>query len=321
MKLSVVITLFNEQPNIAHLLPKVHEALREYTYELILVDDGSTDRTVEQIKARAYPQVKLLELRKNYGQTTAMQAGIDAARGEYIVTLDGDLQNDPSDIPVMLNRMEKEDWDIIFGIRANRKDSLIRTLPSKIANWIIRRSSGVTISDYGCTLKIFKSHIAKELELRGELHRFIPILAHLGGARVTEMQVKHHHRQYGTSKYGMARILKVFSDLLLMLFFQKYLNKSMHLFGTLGFFALLTGGAINLYLLGCKLMGQDIWGRPILLLGAILFISGIQLIMAGFITEILSRIYYRGEHTTPYRLKSVQEFHHPSSKATRNEPV
>ncbi|MGB3005377.1 MAG: glycosyltransferase family 2 protein, partial [Chitinophagaceae bacterium] len=215
-ELSVVITVMNEEENIKPLLEAVRSALMNIDYELILVDDGSSDNTKQRILENADERTKLVELRKNYGQSTAMTAGIDYSTGKYVALLDGDLQNDPTDIPPMLDILKKDDWDVVAGNRKNRKDGFIlRKIPSKIANAIIRRMTGVYIKDYGCTLKIFKREIAEELGLYGELHRFIPVLAKLQGARITQVDVKHHARVHGKSKYGISRTFKVMSDLVL----------------------------------------------------------------------------------------------------------
>jgi glycosyltransferase involved in cell wall biosynthesis len=233
-----------------------------------------------------------------------MAAGIEEASGKLIVTLDGDLQNDPSDIPLMIQKLEEEACDVVAGIRAKRQDGLIlRKIPSKIANWLIRKSTGVYISDYGCTLKLFKKKVAKNLGLYGELHRFIPVLAELYGAKMVEMDVKHHARVHGVSKYGIGRTFKVFSDLLLVLFFQKYNTKPMHLFGTLGGISFAIGMLINFYLLILKLFGEDIGSRPLLTLGITLSLIGIQLITTGFIAEILMRTYYESQNKKPYVVK------------------
>ncbi|MDW3651088.1 MAG: glycosyltransferase family 2 protein [Bacteroidia bacterium] len=307
-KISVVITLYNEEENIQPLLKACSEALTDISYELILVDDGSTDKTVSEIHTHAYEQVKLIELMQNYGQSTAMAAGIDAAKGEYVVTMDGDLQNDPSDIPAMLERIENSRYDMIAGNRANRQDGFIlRKLPSQLANRMIRFLTGVKIRDYGCTLKIFKSKIAKNLGLYGELHRFIPVLAKLQGARIAQMDVKHHPRQFGVSKYGIGRTFKVISDLILVLFFQKYLQKPMHIFGLWGFLIFVAGVLINFYMVYLKILGQDIWGRPLLVLGLMLTLGGIQLITIGLIVEVLMRTYYESQNKKTYEIREIYE--------------
>jgi len=271
-----------------------------------MMEDGSSDKTVEKIKELAKEDTKLIVFSRNFGQSLAMAAGIDEASGDVIATIDGDLQNDPKDIPLMLERMEKQGWDVVAGVRANRQDGLIlRKIPSKIANWIIRKTTGVYLRDYGCTLKLFKKDVAKNLGLYGELHRFIPVLAKLYGAKMTEMEVRHHPRLYGESKYGIGRTFKVISDLMLMLFFQKYGTKPMHLFGTLGFIMFAIGAIINLYLFVLKLFGESIGGRPLLILGVMLTLGGIQLITTGFLAEIMMRTYYESQNKKPYVVKEI----------------
>jgi glycosyltransferase involved in cell wall biosynthesis len=304
--LSVVITVYNEEDNIQPLLKATYAALSGMDYEVILVEDGSTDRTVAEVKKYANTRTKLVIFNRNYGQTTALAAGIDQASGEYIATMDGDLQNDPTDLPGMLQKAMDEEWDVVAGRRANRKDGFIlRKIPSKIANWIIRNSTNVHLKDYGCTLRVYKAEIAQNMGLYGELHRFIPVLAKQEGAKMTEVDVKHHPRIHGTSKYGLSRTFKVMADLILMLFFQKYFQRPIHLFGGLGLFAFLLGGIINVYLLVLKILGEDIWGRPILILGFMLILGGIQLITTGIIAEIIVRTYFESQDKKTYRVKAL----------------
>ena len=305
MKLSLVVTVYNEEDNIDPLLESINSSLSGIEYEVVFVDDGSTDGTVQKIKAAKNASVKLIILNRNYGQTAAMTAGIDQASGQYIITLDGDLQNDPADIPMMVEKLEKEGCDVVAGWRKNRKDNILRKIPSGIANGIIRWLTGVKLHDYGCTLKVFKSDIAKNLGLYGELHRFIPVMAHMQGASMVQIPVNHHHRRHGTSKYGIGRTFKVVSDLMLMVFFQKYLQKPMHLFGTLGLFSFMTGTLISTYLLVIKIMGADIWGRPLLILGITLLLGGIQLITIGFVAELIIRTYFESQDKKTYRIKEV----------------
>jgi len=305
-ELSLVITVMDEEDNIKLLLESINRALTGIDYEVILVDDGSSDKTRQRILENANEQTILVELRKNYGQSTAMTAGIDHSKGKYIALLDGDLQNDPSDIPAMLELMKREDWDVVAGNRVNRKDGFfLRKIPSRIANALIRKMTGVYIKDYGCTLKIFKREIAEELGLYGELHRFIPVLAKLQGARITQVDVTHHPRQFGKSKYGINRTFKVVSDLALMVFFRRYLHKPMHLFGTIGFISLGIGIIINLYLLGLKILGYDIWGKPLLILGLIFLLGGIQLITIGILAEINIRTYFESQNKKTYQVRKV----------------
>ena len=307
MELSVIVTLKNEEDNIVPLMAAIHNALKgNIAYEVILVDDGSTDATVARIKQLADPLIKLIILYKNYGQTSAMKAGIDAAEGRLLVTLDGDLQNDPSDILPMIKILEEGEWDVVAGRRFKRQDGfLVRKIPSKIANYIIRRSTGVYLHDYGCTLRVFRREMAQSLGLYGELHRFIPVLISLQGGRTTEVDVKHHARQFGSSKYGLNRTFKVISDLLLMVFFQKYMQKPMHLFAPTGLGAFGIGSLILTYLFVLKLLGEDIWGRPLMIVGTILLLGGLQLLVLGVLAEIIMRTYYESQGKTIYRIRKI----------------
>jgi len=298
----------NEEESIQPLIESVENAVAGFSYEIILVDDGSTDNTVPNIRKYGNEFTKTVVLNKNYGQTTAMGAGIDAAEGDYTISLDGDLQNDPADIPQMIQMLEDEELDVVAGIRAKRKDGMfLRKIPSKMANAMIRKLTGVYLHDYGCTLKVFKKDIAKNLGLYGELHRFIPVLAQLQGAKLSEMPVRHHSRKYGKSKYGLGRTFKVISDLMLMVFFQKYLQRPMHLFGIAGIFTFMVGFAINFYLLILKIMGEDIWGRPLLILGITLLLGGVQLITIGIVAELIVRTYFESQNKKTYRVREIIE--------------
>lgn len=305
-ELSVVITVKNEEQNIRPLLDAVRYALKELDYEILIVDDGSDDKTRLQVLEHSDERTVLIELRKNYGQSTAMTAGIDYCRGRYVALLDGDLQNDPSDIPSMVELLKKEDWDVVAGNRKVRKDGFFfRRIPSKIANALIRKMTGVYIKDYGCTLKIFKREIAEELGLYGELHRFIPVLAKMQGARITQVDVNHHPRRFGKSKYGINRTFRVMSDLVLMIFMRRYMQKPMHLFGSLGFISLGFGIIINLYLLALKIGGHEIGGKPLLTLGLILLLGGIQFITIGIIADINMRTYYEAQNKKTYTIRKI----------------
>jgi len=302
MKLSVVLPVYEEQENIKPMMEALHSALSGISYEVIFIDDGSSDQTVNEILSLGRTNVRLLVFSRNFGQTSAMAAGIDAAEGEYIATLDGDLQNDPADIPIMLKKLEDESLDVVVGKRKKRKDGfLLRKIPSKLANILIRKVSKVRVQDYGCTLKVFKSKIAKNLDLYGELHRFIPILADIRGAKIAEIDVRHHPRQFGKSKYGLSRTFRVASDLLLMGFFIRYRQKPMHLFGSLGLGAFLLGALIETYLFFDKfILGHDIGTRPLFFVGILLLIASVQLITTGFIAELLMRTYFSAQNTKPY---------------------
>lgn len=304
--LSVVITVLNERENIQPLLEAIRKALGTLNYEVVFVDDGSSDGTQKEIKKYADERITLVELRRNYGQSTAMTAGIEHTTGRYVALLDGDLQNDPSDIPMMLEKLIDEDWDVVAGNRKNRQDGVfLRKVPSKIANNIIRRMTGVYIKDYGCTLKVFKREIAEDLGIYGELHRFIPVLAKLQGANITQVDVKHHARIHGQSKYGLNRTFKVMADLMTMVFFRKYIQNPMHLFGTIGFVSFGLGVLINFYLLILKVLGNDIGGKPLLILGLILLLGGIQLITIGIIAEISIRNYFEGTNRKTYQVRRI----------------
>ncbi len=307
-KLSVVICVYNEEPNILPLAAEIQNALNGIDFEAIFVDDGSTDGTRDEIMKINDERFQLVELKRNYGQSSALQAGIDHADGEYIVLIDGDLQNDPADIPGMLKKAEEEGWDMVAGVRANRRDGMfLRKVPSKIANYIIRKSTGTQMKDLGCTLKVFTRDSIKNIHIYGELHRFIPVLLALEGyVRLTQMDVNHRSRQHGKSKYNLSRTTKVISDLLLMLFFKQYLQKPIHFFGQLGIITLGLGMLINFYMLILKILGNDIWGKPLLLLGILLVMGGIQFITIGILAEIQMRTYYEGQGKTPYRVHRVR---------------
>lgn len=245
--ISVIVPVYNEEDNVVPLTKQIDDSLKGFDYEIIYIDDFSTDNTKKNVINMNNPRVVLVELRKNYGQSLALAAGFDQAKGDYIVTLDGDMQNDPSDIPHMIEKAESEDWDVVTGIRAKRKDSFIRTIPSKIANFLIRRATRLDLKDQGCAIKVFKKEIAKDLNLYGEMHRFINLLAHLNGAKITQVPVKHHPRIHGQSKYGLGRTVKVINDIILIIFQRKYMQRPVHLFGNFGLFFMFFGLAIMLY--------------------------------------------------------------------------
>ena len=303
--LSVIIPVYNEQGNVELLTDAIDLALKDYKSEIIFVDDYSTDNTRMEIKDLSHSNVVLIEMKKNYGQSAALQAGIDYANGAFIITMDGDMQNDPSDIPMMLDLLIEGDWDVVTGIRQKRKDSLIRTFPSKIANFIIRKTTKLGIKDHGCALKIFTRETAKELNLYGELHRFITLIAHIDGARITEVKVKHHSRKFGVSKYGLGRTFKVINDLLLILFQRKYLQKPIYLFGNIGIIFFVLGVLINVYLIVIKLLGEDIGNRPLLTLGVLLILVGIQLFTIGIVADLLMRTYYESQDKKPFNIRKI----------------
>jgi glycosyltransferase involved in cell wall biosynthesis len=304
--LSIVVPLYNEEENVALLTQKIHESLSGYSYQIVYIDDFSTDRTKQVVKAMGDDKVHLLELKKNYGQSLALAAGLDYASGEYIITMDGDLQNDPSDIPEMLSFAINDEYDVVTGIRQKRKDSLVKKIPSKIANFLVRRVTKLDIKDNGCALKVFNKSIAKDLNLYGEMHRFITLLAHLEGAQIKQVPVKHHARHAGVSKYGLERVFKVVADMMLLLFIRKYFQRPIHLFGIFGFLMILLGVLINIYLLIVKLgFGEDIGTRPLLMFGMMFILAGIQLFTIGIVMELLIRTYYESQKKRPYRIKKV----------------
>lgn len=306
--LSIVIPVYNEAGNVGLLTDSIENGLKGYKYEIVYIDDYSTDATRQEIKDLDNPNVVLIELKRNYGQSSALAAGIDYAKGDYIVTMDGDMQNDPADIPKMLELAIKEDWDLVTGVRQKRKDSFIKTLPSKIANYIIRKSTKLYITDAGCALKVMTAETAKSIPLYGELHRFIALNAHIDGARITEVPVKHYARRFGVSKYGLGRTFKVINDLLLILFQRKYLQKPLYLFGNLGMMFFSIGILINIYLLIVKFMGNDIGTRPLLFLGILLILVGIQFFTIGIVTDLLMRTYYESQNKTPYKVRQIRTF-------------
>lgn len=304
--LSVVVCVYNEEANIRPMLEQLEATLLDIDHEIVYVDDGSKDGTLHELKQSKNPHLRIVEFRRNYGQSAALAAGIEYAQGEWIVTLDGDLQNDPADIPRMLKDAQARDLDLLAGIRQKRQDGMfLRKIPSKMANWLIRSASGVHFHDYGCTLKVFRADLAKSLGIYGELHRFIPVLADLEGAKMDETPVRHHARQHGKSKYGINRTIRVLSDLLLILYLKRFRHKPMHLFGGWGVLSLGIGSIILFYLLLIKLAGHEIGGRPLLMLGTVLFMAGLQLIALGILSEMQVRTYYEAQGRKPYRVRRV----------------
>lgn len=304
MFLSVVIPVYHEAESISPLINALETALQEIDAEIIFVDDGSCDRTVDEIRLRMKPDWQLLVFRRNYGQTSAIAAGIAVARGEYIATMDGDLQNDPADIPLMIECLQKKQADVITGWRQNRQDGVwLRKIPSKLANHLIRYLTGVYVHDYGCTLKVFRQETARQLDLYGELHRFIPVLAAITGAKIIEIPVRHHARRYGQSKYGLLRTFHVVSDLLLMLFFLQYRQQPMHLFGSLGLGSFLLSSAILSYLFVLNLFGEITSTHPLFYIGVMLGVTSIQFFTTGFISELVMRTYFESQQKKPYVIK------------------
>ncbi|RDK83231.1 glycosyltransferase family 2 protein [Marinirhabdus gelatinilytica] len=320
--LSVVVPVYNEEENVPLLTQRIEKALEPYRFQLIYIDDFSTDGTVKALNTLEDHNVHIIELKKNYGQSLALAAGIDYATGDYIITMDGDLQNDPADIPKMIEKLETQEVDVVTGIRAKRKDSFLKKIPSKIANFIIRKTTRLDIQDQGCALKVFTKETAKELNLYGEMHRFIALLAYLNGARVREMPVNHLPRQFGKSKYGLGRTFKVINDLLLILFQRNYLQKPLYLFGNIGLFFFSLGVIINIYLVIEKIMGEDIGTRPLLFLGVLFILVGIQLFTIGIVIDLQMRTYYESQHERPYRIRKITRkgAQIPHEKVAGNQP-
>jgi glycosyltransferase involved in cell wall biosynthesis len=307
---SVVVPIHNEVESLPHLLEAIASTLSatDLSYEIICVDDGSTDGSPRFLKEQAQIRndLKAVILRRNYGQTAAMAAGFYYALGKAIVTLDADLQNDPADIPMLLAKLE-EGYDLVNGWRKNRQDgALNRLLPSKIANWLIRRTTSVNIHDYGCSLKAYRAELVADMNLYGELHRFLPALAYIEGARITEMPVRHHARRFGRSKYGIWRTFRVLMDLLTILFMKKFLTRPMHVFGLWGLISMASGGAIGIYLTFVKFaFHQDIGDRPLLILAVLLLVTGVQLFCFGLLAELLMRTYHESQGRPIYRVREV----------------
>ena len=309
LNLSVVVPLYNEEESLPHLVEQLLSALRptDEAFELVLVDDGSSDRTANVLAklSAEVPEVVAVLLRKNYGQTAAMAAGFDVAGGEVIVSLDGDLQNDPADIPMLLAKL-REGYDLVSGWRHQRQDAALqRKLPSRIANRLIGRVTGVRLHDYGCSLKAYRREVLSDMRLYGELHRFLPALAFIEGARITEVKVNHRARQFGSSKYGIDRTFRVLMDLLTVWFMKRFLTRPMYVFGFGGLLAIAASLITSTYLLVIKVMGGDIANRPLLTLAVVLGLAGIQLFCFGLLGELLIRTYHESQDRPIYRIRET----------------
>lgn len=311
--LSLVVPLYNERENVAPLLDGIHEALAHYPHpwELIVVDDGSGDGTAEQLAIEAGrhgDHVRVLTLQRNFGQTAAMQAGIDAARGDVIATLDGDLQNDPADIPRLVAQLLAGDLDLVVGWRRERQDNVwLRTIPSRIANRLIGNITGVRLHDYGCSLKVYRASVIKEVRLYGEMHRFIPAWVSVRTApqRIREAVVNHRARMHGESKYGLSRTFRVLVDLLSVYFFLRFLTRPGHFFGRIG----LASGSLGILVLGYLfaqklLLGAHIGTRPLLLVGVLLVLMAVQFLTTGVLSELITRIYFASSASRPYAVRA-----------------
>ena len=307
--LSIVIPIFNEEENVPILADEIRQAMDPHgiAYEVIAVDDGSTDGSWPRLEAvrAADPRWILIALRRNFGQTAALSAGFDHARGEVIVPLDGDLQNDPADIPRLLALAK--DYDIVSGWRKNRQDPFVsRRLPSMLANWLISRVTGIRLHDYGCTLKAYRREILEHLHLYGEMHRFIPAIASWMGITFVEVETHHRPRRFGRSKYGITRTLRVILDLITVKFLLSFATKPIQVFGMLGLGAAGLGGIIGVYLTLLKLIwGAQIGGRPLLFLAVLLIVVGVQFVVMGLLGELLVRVYHESQQKPIYMVKRV----------------
>ena len=313
--LSVVIPMYHEEESVAPMLARVHEGLSDYSgkWELICVDDGSSDGTVAELRKgieQYGPHVRIVELQRNFGQTAAMQAGIDAARGELIATLDGALQNDPADIPRMVDELFERDLDLLQGWRKKRHDEPVRKFLSRQANKLIGRVTGVNLHDYGCSLKVYRASVIKQVRLFGEMHRFIPVwvASVTSPSRIGETVVDHQARQYGSSKYGLSRTFRVIQDLLSVFFFLKFRARPGHFFGSIGLLFGGIGGLILTYLTFLKVfLGEDIGSRPLLFLGILLVVVSIQFMTTGVLSELMARTYFESNNGRAFLTRESDE--------------
>jgi glycosyltransferase involved in cell wall biosynthesis len=308
LDISVVVPVLNEEESLPLLHQRLSEALGRsgYSYEIIVVDDGSTDRSFEimqELQAQD-EHLRAVRFRRNYGQTAAFAAGFDRAEGDVVITIDADLQNDPADIPALMAKLA-EGYDVVSGWRVNRKDRFLdRRLPSIVANNMIRWVTGVNIHDNGCSLKAYRRDVLKDVRLYGEMHRFLPALAYAAGARVTEIPVNHHPRQFGKAKYGLSRTLKVFLDILAVRFLMSYSTRPIHIFGLLGLLSFSAGTIVLLYLAVVRLLFlQSIANRPLTLLGILLTMLGVQLVTSGLLAELVIRTYYESQGKPIYTVR------------------
>ena len=307
--LSIVVPIYNEEESLPFLVNQLLEVLQpmEETFELVLVNDGSSDNSAEVIRKLSFeiPELVGVLLRKNYGQTAAMAAGFDISSGEIVVTLDGDLQNDPADIPLLVNKI-RDGFDLVSGWRYRRQDAAIsRKLPSKIANRLIGKVTGVRLNDYGCSLKAYRKEVLTDMRLYGELHRFLPVLANIEGARITEVKVNHRARQFGSSKYGIDRTFRVLMDLLTVWFMNRFLTRPMYVFGFGGILAIIGSFITSFYLLTIKLLGEDIGNRPLLIFALLLAVTGVQLFGFGLLGELQIRTYHESQNRPIYRIRET----------------
>lgn len=308
--ISVVIPFYNEEDNIEPLYEQLTgvSGSSNYDFEIIFVDDGSTDKTYENmLKIREKDErVRLIKFRKNFGQSAALKAGFDHAKGNIVISMDGDLQNDPADIPVLLEMIENEDWDVVCGWRAERKDSVSKKAFSKVANVIRRNITGDFIHDSGCTFRAYRNECVKDLDLYGETHRYIPAILLWKGYRIGEVKVKHHQRKYGVTKYNWRRIAKGFLDLIVISFWQRYSVRPIHVFGGLGLLLSVSGSLLGGYMgIERLFFGRSLSDRPLFLLGVLMMIIGVQFIVSGILADIMIKIYYGQNERKNYLIEKV----------------
>jgi glycosyltransferase involved in cell wall biosynthesis len=319
--LTVVVPIKDEIDNLRRLHEALDKALAPLLgaigpaglrdYEIMLVDDGSSDGSFAVLRELAArdPRVKVISLRRNFGQTPALRAGIDRASGDVIVTMDGDMQNDPADIPMLLAKLEEEGYDAVFGLRANRQDKLfVRKLPSLAGNWLIRKVTGVTIKDMGCTLRVLRRELAEALPLYGEMHRFVPVLAKMHGAKVAQVDVKHHPRIAGVTKYTLSRSVRVLLDLITVKFLHSYVTRPMHALGVPGLAAMGLGLVSLLATVWMKYGASHpkfMTGNPLLLLSVLLELVGVQFISMGLLGELLARTYFESQGKRAYTVRTT----------------
>ncbi|MBU1044831.1 MAG: glycosyltransferase family 2 protein [Candidatus Omnitrophica bacterium] len=306
-QLSIIIPVFNEQGNLKILNQQINQVMNnlEVTYEVIFIDDGSTDNSVRELEeiAKDDAHVRIITLLRNYGQTQAIAAGVDHSLAELIITMDADLQNDPKDIPKLLDKI-KQGYDVVSGWRIKRKDNFWqKKLPSFLANFIIARLTKVKLHDLGCTLKAYRISVLKDIEFQGEIHRFLPLCAAIQGAKIAEVPVIHHKRKHGHSKYGFSRFFKVILDMLTILFTWKFMIKPIQLFGGIGIASVLLSVMIGLFIVLRKVLWAGQWVSPLIFIFAILFVVGVQFILIGILAEIIIRLYYGMRDQTRYKIR------------------
>jgi len=317
-KVSIVVPIYNEEESIPHLYQELDNVskLVDGVCEFLLVNDGSKDKSFEKLSeiAEKDTRVVVLNFRRNFGQTAAMAAGIENSTGDVVITMDGDLQNDPAEIPQMIEKLD-QGYDLIAGWRKDRKDKLVsRKIPSKIANWLISKITKVSLHDYGCSLKVMKGDLARKLKLYGEMHRFIPALANEIGAKILEVPVNHRARQFGETKYGISRTIRVILDLLTVKFLLGYSKRPIHLFGTVGL-ACAGFGFLSLFFMSIQKIFFDIamGNRPLMMLGILLIILGFQFMVFGLLAEVLTRTYYESQNKKTYEIRDILNNPHESN--------